>query len=101
MLHNLARHYINDRLLVRRHSIGSNSIVLTQSQSRRTRCCRAQTAIMLQRKKFQQLMFWRLLEKDLAKVHDCVWVLGENNVASTVNLLLGEDGKGMSHIVPE
>ncbi len=50
---------------------------------------------MFNGKKLKELVFWRLLKINLAEINDSIWVLSDNNVASQVDFLLGEDGKGV------
>lgn len=87
--------YVHDGLVVVWDLVRANDIVLTFGKTSGTRRCRGETAGVLEIKELGHFCLDRLLEEDLPKVNNFIWMLGKNNVPGRLGLRYGEDLEGV------
>lgn len=79
------------------NAIGSNHVVLTECQTRRSGSRWAQATGMFESEELDQLRLGWLLQEDLAEIDHRVGVRGLDDVPGEIRFSLGKDSKRMNH----
>lgn len=79
------------------NAIGSNHVVLTECQTRRSGSRWAQATGMFESEELDELRLGWLLQEDLAEIDHRVGVRGLDDVPGEIRFSLGKDSKRMNH----